>query len=528
MKQRTSFLCAAAFAAALHGCGRDEVWDATADSVPTHALADAAVLVDASASRALVLQVDADLTLARTSLPIGHGYAASAATPDRTALCVLSRGDVPRRKAPFDQLPQLAVLTAGDKPAVKETFRLTDPLSGLEMDPLGHFAVVYPGEGDTGFVANPNELSIVDLDAKASETNPLPLTLRSFGGRPQAFFFSEPLGIVGKDRRLLTVLTDRDLGIIDLSAPDLGDITVPLSSTGTRVTPVQIVASDGEPGVDDARLAVRLGSDSNVILIDLPAVPQGESAAHDFRPTPNIVFAGGTTTDIRFVTTDGGLRLAALVPALKAMALVDPSTGVTSQVDLGASFEHMSLVTDVVGATASGADVALLWSASQSQIALVALGSTVGKPYKSVELITLEDSVSQVLDVPSPNQRLKVLVGANGVTFYVLDLVDRTVSPLISSDGTPHLTLSPDGLRAWVFVSGADSVASLDLASLHPKNLELLSPVTGTIDVTRRGGGHALVALRAAQNVDVTVIDAEHPSVDTAVDYPSVLLGDLP
>jgi hypothetical protein len=291
---------------------------------------------------------------------------------------------------------------------------------------------------------------------------------------------------------------------------------------------VQIEHSDGEPGVDDARLAVRLAGDANVVLIDLPATPASEAAtsAHDFRTTPNIVFAGGVTTDIHFVNTDGGLRLAALVPENQALALIDPTTGVSTDVDLGGSFDKMSLVTDIVGATQAGADVALLWSTSSPEIALVALGSTVGKPYKAVERITLEAPIVRVTDVPAPNQRIKLLQGYG--VLYALDLADRTASPLLERDPSSSVLPAPDGQRCWIYAGSQPSLAALDLSSLHPKNLALASPVVGAVDVERKNGGRALLALRSSQNLDLTIVDGLAPSLETAVDYPSILLGDLP
>jgi hypothetical protein len=533
MKIQRCFYATVALAAVLPGCGRDEVWDAPADAAAVQHLADAAVVIDATANRVLVLGVDKSFALAPTSLPIGHGYAASATTTDGKSLLVLSRGDVPRRKAPNDQLPRLSLIVSGDKPAVKETFGLSDPLSGLSVDPEGRYAIVFPSAADTAFVANPNELSIVDLSTSPSDTNPLPLTLRSFGGRPQSFTFTGDLDIAGHARRLLCVLTDRDIGIIDLSVPEKGDITVPLSSTGQRPEPTQIVVSNGSPSVDDARLAVRLVGDPNIILVDLPPVPAADAAtsAHDFKPSPNIVFAGGMPSDIAFVNTDGGLRLAALVPEKSQLGLIDPSTGITTSVDLGGKFETMSLVTDIVGPTQSGADVALMWSSQSPEIAFVALGSTVGKPYKSVERLTLETPLSRVLDVPAPNQQLKILVGSLGKTFYVLDLVARTASPLLANSpygSDAQLTLSPDGRGAWFFSASNPDVAWLDLGTLHPKNLQLSDAVFDVADVSRRGGGRALLALRHTDGFGLTVIDGDNPSVETSVDYPRVLLGELP
>ena len=525
--KRSSLFLPCLLAALSLGCGeRAEVWNDTPGTVDSHGLTDAAVIVDANAERALVVQAKADEDLAFASIPIGRGYAASQTTADGKRLAVLTRGDVPRQR-PDDRGPRLTILQSGAKPGVVFDYDLGDPLSGLALDPESQFAVVYPAQADSSFVENPNELSIVDLGAGPSDTNPTPLTLRSFGGRPQSFLFTPTLGIPGGARRLLAVLTDRDVGIIDLKAPQKGDITVRLSSSGEKLVPEQIAVTDGDPARDDdARLAVRVAGDSSVILIDLlPGLP-GEAKAHDFRPTPNVVFAGGVPSDIAFVNTDGGLRLAALVPAQRTLALIDPATGIAGNVALSAPFERISIVTGVVGASAAGADVALLWSTSSARVAFVALGSTVGKPYKSVEELTLELPIAAVRDVPSPNERLKLLVGVDGRSFYVLDLLARTASPILAAAGA-EISVSPDGRRAWMQAPFQSAIAQLDLESLHPKNLILPRPVAASFDIARIGGGRALLALHATSTVGITVLDGERPSLENAVTYGGVLLGGL-
>ncbi|MFT3775839.1 MAG: hypothetical protein QM820_61630 [Minicystis sp.] len=526
--RRTSFFLPCLLAAVSLGCGkRAAVWDADPGGLVAHGLADAAALVDTTGERALVLQAQQDLSLAPVSVPIGRGYAASQTTADGKKLVVLTRGDVPRQ-TPDDQGPSLSVIQSGAAPGLVFDYDLGDPLSGLALDPESRFAVVYPSASDTAFVENPNELSIVDLTVGPSDENPTPLTLRSFGGRPQGFFFTPTLGIPGGARRLLAVLTDRDVGIIDLKAPEKGDITVRLSSSGEKLTPAQIAVTDGDPALDDdARLAVRVANDSSVILVDLlPSLPGDTTKAHDFRPTPNVVFAGGVPSDIAFVNTDGGLRLAALVPSKQSLTLIDPATGIPTSVALGASFERISIVTGVVGASAAGADVALLWSTSSTSIAFVALGSTVGKPYKSVEKLELELPVAAVRDVPAPNDRLKILAAVDGRTFYVLDLLARTASPILASDGA-QLSIAPDGQRAWMQAPYQPAIAQLDLGTLHPKNLLLTQAVAASFDIARIGGGRALLAMHATPTVGITVLDGERPSLETAITYASVLLGGL-
>ncbi|MFO0761497.1 MAG: hypothetical protein U0359_33770 [Byssovorax sp.] len=532
LRSLRSFTSLALLGAALLaiGCGdREAVWDAVSGTPVSHGLDSAAVFVDSAAERLLFLPVEGDLTLSPSSLPIRRGFAMSSPTRDGNGLLVLAHGDVPRNKADA-QGPSLELFDAADTPRSVRSYDLSDPLSGLATDPEGHFAVVYPSASDDSFVANPNELSIIDLDRGAAADNPVPLTLRSFGGRPEGLLFSPTLALPGGARRLLVVLTDRDAGIIDLSHPELGDITVRLSSTGQKVTPAQVVVSDGDPArSDDARLAIRIANDPSVILVDLPATPENEAAtsAHDFHPTPNVVLASGVPSDITFVNTDGGLRLAALVPAKSSLSLIDPATGISSEVALGVPFDQLSLVTGIVGSTESGADVALLWSRQSPYIGFVALGSTVGKPYKSVEKLELEQPIAAVLDVPKPNDRLKILAAADGQSFFVLDLVARTAAPILSNGYGVNVTLSPDGQRAWLFAPGYANLASLDLGSLHPKNLVLGGGLSAAFDVRRRDGGRAVIAVHPEGDLGLTVLDALNPSLESAVEYHGVLLGNL-
>jgi hypothetical protein len=531
MKTRTTLLRSLSalsfFVATLPGCGeRDAVWNATPGAIVAHGLKGSAAFVDVEAERVLLTPVEKDLTVSPVSVPVRRGFATSQTTPDGSALLVLARGDVPREK-PDDQGPGLAMIDGGTTPHLLQTYDISDPLSGLAIDPEGHFAVIYPSAADSSFVANPNELAIVDLAKPPGAGNPTSLTLRSFGGRPEGLIFTPTLGLPGAARRLLVVLTDRDVGLIDLSDPAKGDVTVRLSTTGDRVTPVQIAVSDGDPARDDdARLAIRLANDPSVILVDLLASTASDSV-HDFKPTPNVVLASGPPSDVAFVNTDGGLRLAALVPSKHSLSLIDPATGVSKDVVLDAPYEHLSLVTGIVGGPASGADVALLWSTSSKFISFVALGSTAGKPYKSVERLALEQAVARVIDVPAPNDRLKILAGADGRSFFVLDLIARTASPILSSTYGVDLTVSPGGQRSWLLAPGGFDLASLSFANLHPQNFTLASPLQEAFEIGRRDGGRALVAVHPSGDLGLTVFDADHPSLATAVQYHGVLLGSL-
>lgn len=532
--RRAAALASACGALLLAGCDdRAAVWDAPLPPPNAFGLEGAVGLVDAPAERLLLMTVAGDSELSAAAHRLGPGYANARTTPDGRRLLVLSRGVVPRQTAEDDP-PTLSVFRGafGVEPGPTARYVLTDPLSGLTVDPDSKYAVIYPSATDTAaFLQNPNELAIVDLDVPQRDDNPFAMTLRSFGGRPQAFTFTPTLLVPGGPRRLLVVQTDRDVAIVDLDHLELPEITVRLTGGPEALIPGGVAVSDGEQDRnDDARIAIRVRDDPNVVLVDLlPVSPsEADEAPQSFRALPNVVFVGGVPSDIAFVQTDGGLRLAALVPSRGVLTLVDPLTGIATEVGLGAPFERMSLITDVVGSTDQGSDVALLWSSYSPDVAFVALGSTVGTPYKSVERLALQQPVGTVTDVPEPNEHLKILTSTDGRSLLVLDLLARTASPIQSADGGTIVTPAPDGTRAWIHASGS-WIAQLDLESLHPRNIALRHGVDALFDVARAdGSGRALVAIHPVGGTAATVLDAYDPSLATAREYVGLLLGELP
>jgi hypothetical protein len=319
---------------------------------------------------------------------------------------------------------------------------------------------------------------------------------------------------------MLVALTDRDIGLVDLEDANAPGITVPLSDSAERLAPFGIAVSDGDPAVaDDALIAIQLAASQDVVILRFQNPSAGASGAHPFEVVPNKVPVGGLATDIGFVRTDGGLRLAALVPSRSAIALVDPDRGLSSEVPLGAAFDRMSIEPSPDGV----GDIAIVWSTSSATLGLVALGDSIGKPYRSVDTISLSSYVEAMHDVPNVGSQ-KLLTLAGGSEFVVLDLVARTASPLISTSGA-EVNLSPDGERAIIYVPGSSSLGVVDLNVKSPANLLLSYPVSGAFDIARRDGGRAVFALHQRGGVSMTLLDGRAPSLTTAREYLDVLLG---
>lgn len=529
----------AAFGAS--ACGsRPEVWEKSLPPLQAYGLEGAVVVLDGETSRAVVLQAHGDQDLTSTAVPLGKNVLTARTSADGRRLFVLTAGDDLRSRE-GDQTPALTVVeVAADGPHARR-FPLAAPLGGLAVDPLGQWVALFPA-GSGGFVENPNQILLVDLTKESGADNPTPRTLRSFGGTPKRLTFSPPLHLPGGERRILAVETDQDVALLDLTrladVPAHPDITVRLTggTDGRSVAPAALVFDDGDPTRDDdARIGLRSGNDDNVYVLRLeaPAKASTDPAANDFQVTLNLTGVGGVPSDLAFLRTDGGLRLAALVPGTSSAVLVDPDTSITSTVTLPRAFARLSLVTGLVGAAdgttaAPGVDTALLWSGSSAAgVALWSLGRTAGQPYRSVEVLTVAGSVGAVLDVPQPNPQLKLLQASALNAFWVLDLQRRTVSPLTSTSSVT-LSLAPTGDRVWAFEQGAQRLARVDLATLHPLPLAADLPVRAVFDVAKRdGSGRSLVALHDGGSLAATVFDAQTPSPTTARRHPGLLLKGL-
>ena len=322
------------------GCGgRSDVWDRPVGSAQAFGLTDAIAVSDPNADRVLLLTTDADRHLSSTAVSIQRGVRTVMVAPDRSKLFVVSEGDGDARPPAGQpaQGPALEVISRGAGAAVR--YPLSEPLAGLALDPRGEWAVLYADKTSTSLVSNPNELLLVDLTKPAASgitPNPQPHTLRSFGGQPQRFTFTDVLHLPGGDRRLLIVETEQDVAILDLLRPKDPEITVQLTSgLDTRqLHPAGVVVSDGDTAIDDARIAIRLSNDPSVVVAQL--VP---GTGRDFVPTLNLTDVGGVPSDAAFVRTDGGvLQLAVLVPSRSKAVLINPTTNLTEDVALPAPY----------------------------------------------------------------------------------------------------------------------------------------------------------------------------------------------
>jgi len=551
-RHRPRFAAAGVAAASLLlglGCGgRNAIWDAPVGQAQPFALDDAIAIVDPDANRVVLLTTDVARRARVEAVPIQRGMRAATVAPDRSRLFVVSAGDA-GQTPPGDaaaQWPALEVVTTSA--ADRRVYPLSEPLDGIALDPRGEWAVLFASKSAGGLVSNPNELLLVDLGqpagAAGAGANPVAHTLRSFGGKPQRFTFTDPLELPGGLRRLLIVETEQDVAIVDLLHPAAPEITIQLTSgeDARRVHPTAVAVSDGDPGPNDARIAIRTDDRNVMIATLLPATDR------DFSPSLNLTDVGAVPSDTAWVRTDAGaLGLAALVPGAGKAVVVDPTTGLTVDVALPAPYQRLSLVTAAATKTAatpgSGAgaaaprpvDIALLWNANGGGVAFWELGRVAGQPYRSVETVGVTSAVTSVIDVGSAHPELKILQ-TRDTAFFVLDLKARTSAPFQTSSSGLVISPSASGTRAWAHVPGSSQIASIDLQTLHATERRTERPLSSLFEIAASGAApgapaaRSLIALTQTGTWAAAIYDAasagdtNDPAGDAHTDIAGLLL----
>lgn len=449
--------------------------------------------------------------------------------PDQKRLFVLDRGgDAPEKED--NERPSLAIFSGGTRDAEPTRVEMDAPMNQLVLDARSEWLAAYQADAYVTSDAEFLFLSLSEENLSSEEPRFVPKTIRRFGAKIEGVEFSDELTLPSGKTRFFAVRSRADLTLVDLSDLDAEEVTIklPTDRNNDPLPPVELAFDDGdEEDPFDARVGIRLEGSSDVVLLTLGA-PRNEGEA--YAVDVNIVDVGGVPSEIEFVRTDGGLRLAALVPSAQVAMLVDPATTLSERVELDAPYSHMTKITDSVPTLPDGGDVALLWGESQ-RFAFWSLGSTSGTPYASVHSTALDFAVSQVLSVPDPdgtkNGHLKILVGAGG-TFFVLDLRSREATMLTTKSPTMRVMPSRDGERIWVTPGSGGVFSFVTLTNLHPEEVRVSPAMNYLADIERRGGGRAALAVHGDfAGLAVTVFDGENPKSTESRHYPFLSLEAL-
>jgi len=510
--------------ALLAACDRDrlDVFARPLDTLPAIGITGHVVVVEKNDPAAYVVDVASpELGVAR--VPLGTDPVLAVARAGHDEVLVLTRGERGRDGvAPEDA--SLAVVAPGADDAPSRTYRLGSRFNALAQSDDGRFAIAFFDRGDaTGSVlVNPNEIAVVDLDADPAETNPVPRTVRSFGGFPNAIVFSPSLPLPEGPRTLAVVLSDQYVTLLDLDHLDRSEITVPLTlpEDAHAVLPEQVVFDTSDPTV-----YVRARASDDVFALRLGAVPPGERISNDFRPQLSQLAAGRGPADMALFDAPDGRRLLVTSPGSLDARVIDVRSSRVTTIPLGTPAGHILLFSAVAPGDPKPGPRALLLGSGPA-VAFLDLEGIEDKTSRNVDVRPLAAGMSHVLPRLDQGQVI-VMHGGGGVGLSVIDLGRRTSAPILAELPLSGSSWTVDGERLWVAPKGSDRAAFLELGSYSPGEVRLDTPLAGLVPLPAGDGPAPVVLLHATFGGHLTVLDPLAPDREHARTLRGFLLADL-
>lgn len=385
-------------------------------------------------------------------------------------------------------------------------YELGSPFDTLEQSADGRYALAYRTRTSDRLLGNPNEVAIIDLDARSEIDDAVHnRTLRSLGDTPTKVLFSPTMSILGEDRRLAVVLSTRNVTLIDLAHLDREETTVQLSQElGSPASPAQIVFSTTDPV-----LYVRGATADDLYAFDLTARPGGieddKGGLHnDFRPTINQLGVGARPSDMALYDSSDGARLLTLTDSGLNLAVVNTSTGQATAVPLTANAHSLLVFEAPSPRDDSAAPRALLYDIDSSTMTFVDLADIEERKGRNLDTLTLEQTVRGI--IPMLSESLVLAIHPEGVS--LIDLAGRTVSPITSNTPLEDALFDDVGKRFWVGPEGQPWVGDLDLETGTPGEVLLDAPIGTLVPLFDSG----LLAVIHPSNVGhVTVVDLDAP-----------------
>lgn len=362
---------------------------------------------------------------------------------------------------------------------------------------------------------NPDDVSIVDLDADPGKNNPSQRTLSSGGETLSGTFVSPELEIAGKKRRLGVILFESRLSILDLSHPGRAEWTAKLAGPD---------ATGGGVGLEQALFAgqsiyVRGRQARDVYVLGLGSKTPEGADGNDFGFSLNQPGAGQPTSDIELF--EGQLLLATTYTT--ALLAMDLGSSKLTTIELGT---RATSIVPFVTVEQDGTErsQALLFEPGQRVVSFLELSGLTERKERNLETVVLPDGIETVTELEDH----RLLVTHSGTGLSVIDLLTRGVtlikSPVHLSQGSVLVDAEHD--RVWLAATEQSRVGFFDLEGLQPREVVLDAPLqfAGLVEGTE---GHKLVLTHASAFGYLTIVDAEEPKRQTAVSLRGYLVDGI-
>jgi hypothetical protein len=378
------------------------------------------------------------------------------------------------------------------------------------------FTAFYPGGGaddDQSLLFNPNEVAVVDLDGEGEAAVHV-RSLRGLGSAPVHAFFSPIMDLAGEERRVLVVLFDSHVAIMDLNHLDRPEYTVELSGgASVGLSTVRFSAEENKIYLLGAR------SDDVYVLTLLPA---GANRSNDFEPSLNQLGAGARPTDMVLYQADDDVRLLA-VTGSQALIIEAGSNRVTP-IPLGAAASRILLFNGTAPADDVVEQRALLYGPGTPVVTFLDLEQVEERTTRNLEELPISGGVAELTEL----EENLILVTRVDDGLTMIDLEGRAASELSAQVDLSAAIPSLEMKRLWVRPEGTQALAFLDFAlgRFTPGQVALDEPAQELMLFTNTD--HKRVALtHDLPGGGVTILNAEDPGDKDAITLRGFFYTDL-
>jgi hypothetical protein len=479
------------------------------------ALDEQLLLIAGESRRGFLLEVAGKkpaTTAKQFELPYGASHAERRRGDHDEALIVCS-GRRDSAEAPAE--PSTLALIANDG-RVKSYALGTTPFDTIVQSDDGRYAVLYRSKAGTGrTLLNVNELVVVDLERAPGDDGAV--TSKTPEGLAHAFeraLISPALPIAGQLRQLLVLLSAAEITLFDLAHLDRRGTIVELGEgEGRMPKPTQVLFGTNEPV-----LYVRGENANDVFMFRLEA-RSGEAELNDFRPTLNPLGAGQLPRDMALFGVTAEPQVFVVGRSAEARA-IDTRSGKTQVVKLPGPADHIRLFEAASPKDTQVRTRALVYGDESQTLMFVDLDGVRERPDRSLESLELAMPVTSVIEIDRPNAL--IVTHKEGVT--LLDLEQRTATPIAANGALEGASFDAKTNRLWVATQAQPWVGTLDLASGETGEVLLDETVRYLVPFFEAG---KLAIVHPSRIGYVTVLDTLEPSRDQATSVRGFLLADI-
>jgi hypothetical protein len=381
---------------------------------------------------------------------------------------------------------------------IKTRYPLGTRFDTLTQSADGNFAIAHflpqgANNENTSLLFNPNEIAIVNL--KQTGKNAVTShTLRSFGNAPQQVVFSPLMDLAGETRQLAVVLFDSQLALLDLSHPDRPEYTIELSrGAGVRLNQVRF-------SPEDQKIYLLAQGSNDVYVVRL--LPAGDNRLNDFEPSLNQLGADATPQDMVVFDSTDGARL--LVASGSRAEIVEASSSRVTQIPLGTPASKILLFHGTSPFDDTQEPRALLFSPGQTSVSFLDLEEAEARTTRNLETLAIPGGIQTLIRLDG--NLVLIPQTSGGVT--ILNLEERTASPIQARIGltaiVPNLTTG----RLWAAAKGGTSLGYIDVGNLHPGQVNLDHGIQHLFVLEK---ANRIVTVHSAPEGLVSILNANNP-----------------